>query len=330
MEFNKKIKAIKKSVFLVLAAFGYLSISDAAEYTGQYFYRYVDKNGETVIATQVPKEAAKRGYEVLTDTGRVLETVAPQLSDEAIQIQKFQKQLTLQKKLREKKQSESDEELLRLYSSADDVEFALRRLLQEIDTRILVLTSNTERLKLQQERKQAEAARLERGGKKVPQNLLTELKNIAAELFRIQIQAQEYNKEKDKMRAEYALKAERVRFLVEGEEVSRNKNLLFTDKQVIGNWRPVGKHPGVIRWSANPEGRFILQVSKSERLVGNWSFSRDKDIVVVYFRQETIKNGKESRKPLAKEERYPVLDFQDGVLSLFWGEKSEKFQKDSQ
>ena len=326
MEFNRKIKAFKRSVFLVLAALSNPFSVWAAEYTGQYFYRYVDKNGETVIATQVPKEAAKRGYEVLTETGRVLETVAPQLSDEAIQIQKFQKQLTLQKKLREKKQSESDEELLRLYTSADDVEFALRRLLQEIDTRILVLTSNTERLKLQRERKQGEAARIERSGKPVPANLLTEIKNISAELFRIDLQAREYQKEKDKMRAEYALKAERVRFLVEGEEVSRNPNLLFTKKQVPGSWKVVGKNPEVISWKAEAEGRFTLQVSKSKRMIGNWSFSRDKDIVVVFFRQETVKNGKESRKTIAKEERYPVLDYKDGVLSLFWGGRSTKFQ----
>ncbi len=324
----KKLTLLRRSVFLMLVVL--LNSGSAAEYSGQFYYRYVDADGETVIATQVPKEAARRGYEVLTESGRVLEIVAPELSEEALQIQKFQKQLQLQKQLREKIQSEDDDELLRLYSTVDDVEFAMRRLIQEIDTRALVLVSKQERLRLQQERRQVDAADAEREGRKVPENLTFELQNLASELVRVEAQIQELEKEKDKVRADYAIRAERVRFLLEGEEVARNKRLLLSKKQLLGRWVPVARQAGLAYWQAEEE-RFILQLfdtpQRNERLVGKWSLNRDKDIVVVFFRQETSQNGNDARKSVAKEERYPVLDMKGGVLNLYWRNQLVKFRK---
>ena len=328
MEFSKKRKALKKPEYLMLAVLcSFISgLSSAAEYSGQYFYRYVDKNGETVIATQVPKEATSRGYDILTDSGRLLESVAPKISDEALQIQKLQNQLSLQKKFRAKKKSYSDEELLRLYKSVDDVEFAQRRDLQKIDSRALVLTGNIERLELRLERRQDESEQAKRRGKKVPANIVTEMNNIESELAQIEMQAEQYEKEKEELRTEYAKKIKRVRFLVEGEQVTRNDNLLFTDQQVVGSWLLVGEHSSVMGWKADAGGVFVAQVTKSKRMTGNWSLSRDGDIVVVYFRQQTDIDGKEKQKTIAREVRYPVLDYKDGILTLFWDGRSTQFK----
>lgn len=47
-------------------------------------YRYTDENGQIVISSTIPQEATKRGYDILSNNGRVIETIPPAPTEEEI------------------------------------------------------------------------------------------------------------------------------------------------------------------------------------------------------------------------------------------------------
>lgn len=47
-------------------------------------YRYTDENGQIVISSTIPQEASRRGYDILSKNGRVIETIDPEPTEEEI------------------------------------------------------------------------------------------------------------------------------------------------------------------------------------------------------------------------------------------------------
>ena len=45
------------------------------------FFRYVDANGQLVMSHTIPNERVPYGYEIVDETARVIQKVAPQLSE---------------------------------------------------------------------------------------------------------------------------------------------------------------------------------------------------------------------------------------------------------
>ncbi|WAC46356.1 DUF4124 domain-containing protein [Pseudomonas sp. SL4(2022)] len=138
-------------------------------------YRYVDERGTTVLSRQgVPPEHISKGYEVLNDQGRVVKVIPPAPSAEE-----------MQRILADKARASSDAQLLRLYSTSDDVERARERKLAELDGLIGVARSNLQSARTQQANLQSQAADHERGGRNVPANLLAQIENQKAEQERL-------------------------------------------------------------------------------------------------------------------------------------------------
>ena len=75
-------------------------------------YRYTDENGQIVISSTIPQEATKRGYDILSNNGRVIETIPPAPTEEEIAAREAEKQR--QKELAE--QREQDRALLKRFS----------------------------------------------------------------------------------------------------------------------------------------------------------------------------------------------------------------------
>src|SRR5690606_13512113 len=85
-------------------------------------HRYVDDKGVTVLSRQgVPPEFIAKGYEVLNDQGRVVKVVPPAPSAEE-----------MKRLVADKARARSDAQLLRLYTSPDDVDRARERKLNEL------------------------------------------------------------------------------------------------------------------------------------------------------------------------------------------------------
>ncbi|MFZ3154303.1 DUF4124 domain-containing protein [Pseudomonas sp.] len=152
-------------------------VADAAE-----LYRYVDDKGTTVLSRQgVPPEHIGKGYEVLNDQGRVIQVIAPAPSAEE-----------MQRILADKARASSDAQLLRLYSTPEDVERARARKLAELDGLIGVARGNLQSVRTQQANLQSQAADHERAGRAVPAHLLAQIENQKAEQVRLKRDIQRY------------------------------------------------------------------------------------------------------------------------------------------
>ncbi|HEX8593597.1 MAG TPA: DUF4124 domain-containing protein [Pseudomonas sp.] len=140
----------------------------AAEAPETLLYRYVDNRGVTVLDRQgVPPEYAAKGYEVLNTRGRVVQVVpAPPTAEQLEQAQTA------------KAKAAADAQLLRLYSSVEDVDRAKARKLAELDALIDVARGNILNLNAQQGGLQKQAADQERAGRAVPQTLIDQLGDL--------------------------------------------------------------------------------------------------------------------------------------------------------
>ena len=138
-------------------------------------YRYINDKGVIVLDRQgVPPEYIAKGYDVLSDQGRVLRVVPPAPTAEE-----------RQRLNAEKAQASSDAQLLRLYSSLDDVDRARARKLTELDGAVSAGRGNLQSLRTQQANLQSQAADKERAGQPVPDQLVAQIDNIKADQARL-------------------------------------------------------------------------------------------------------------------------------------------------
>ncbi|WP_027897081.1 DUF4124 domain-containing protein [Zestomonas thermotolerans] len=164
-------------------------------------YRYVNDKGVVVLDRQgVPPQYVAKGYEVLNEQGRVIRVIPPAPSPEE-----------MQRRLAEKARERSDAQLLRLYSSAEDVERAKARKLAEIDGLISVASGNLQSLRTQQANLQSQAADHERAGREVPAHLVAQIENLKAEQAHTLRDIERYRKARAD--AEVSFDADRQRLL---------------------------------------------------------------------------------------------------------------------
>ena len=139
--------------------------------TAAELYRYVDDRGVVVLDRHgVPPQHIGRGYQVLSEQGRVIREVPP--APTAEEFERLQA---------DKARAVADAQLLRLYASVQDVERAEARRLAELDSVIGLTQGNLSALRDQQESLQRQAADHERAGRSVPDNLLKQINNLGKE-----------------------------------------------------------------------------------------------------------------------------------------------------
>ena len=157
-------------------------------------YRYVNDKGVVVLDRQgVPPQYIGKGYQVLNDQGRVIRTVPPAPTAEELRQRKAAQA-----------QASSDAQLLRLYSSLEDVDRARERRLAELDG-----LSSVARGKLQQANLQGQAANQERAGRPVAQALVDQLDDLKQEEKRLQGEIGRFQKAREEAERTYA--ADRAR-----------------------------------------------------------------------------------------------------------------------
>lgn len=138
-------------------------------------YRYTNESGQPVLDRQgVPPQFIGKGYQVLNEQGRVIQVVPPAPS--AAERQRLAE---------EKARANSDAQLLQLYSSQEDVDLALERKLAEIDAMLSVVKGNQQSLGNQQDKLQKQAAELERAGREVPPQLVSQIDDLKLEKERL-------------------------------------------------------------------------------------------------------------------------------------------------
>jgi hypothetical protein len=168
-------------------------------------YRYTDERGTTVLSRQgVPPEHIARGYEVLNEQGRVIRVIPPAPTAEELRRMQLEKARAL-----------SDVQLLRLYSTPEDVERARQRKLAELDGLIGVARGNLQSVRTQQANLQSQAAEHERAGREVPAHLLAQIDNQIAEQARLKGDIERYQALREQSNANFDADLDRLKQLTE-------------------------------------------------------------------------------------------------------------------
>lgn len=144
----------------------------------QQMYRYTDDNGIVVTGNSITPEYARKGYQIVTITGVVLQTIPPEPTTE----EREKIAQANMNKLSAAQQLEEDKRLLLRYSTVEEIQFAKNRKLTEINNKIILLNSNVGTLQSQIGVEQQRAATYERNGQSVPAALLKKIENLQQEL----------------------------------------------------------------------------------------------------------------------------------------------------
>ncbi|MFV3335281.1 DUF4124 domain-containing protein [Pseudomonas sp. NY15437] len=164
-------------------------------------YRYVDDRGITVIdRLGVPPQYIGKGYQVLNEQGRVIREVPPAPTAAEIEQRKA-----------DAARASSDQQLMRLYTSVEDVDRARDRKLAELDGLTSVAKGNLQSLKNQQANLQARAADQERAGRPVPEDLVAQLNNLRSDEQRLLQDIARYQQLRTQAQSSFA--ADRARFV---------------------------------------------------------------------------------------------------------------------
>ena len=150
------------SIVLILIAF----FAMTAE--ARNLYRYHNKEGNLVIDYAVPPAYVANGYEILSESGRVLEVVEPQPDPEDMEPEEVQRSKSEQAA----QQEQEDQMLLRTYSEVMELESAMARKLTQLDRETEIIRSNLEKNELALTASREQAANYQFGGRPIPKSLL--------------------------------------------------------------------------------------------------------------------------------------------------------------
>ncbi|MGM0951741.1 MAG: DUF4124 domain-containing protein [Pseudomonadota bacterium] len=162
------------SAIALLAALGIL-VSTGVQ---AGMYRYKDENGQLVISNTIPQEATKRGYEILGNNGRVVETVAPAPTEEEIAAREAKKERERQAEL----QRQEDKKLLDRYSHPNQAVRAMHRKVREMEGIIQLKRGNISVISSQLDSEQSRAADMERSGRDVPEASLDKIRRLESQI----------------------------------------------------------------------------------------------------------------------------------------------------
>jgi predicted RNase H-like nuclease (RuvC/YqgF family) len=169
-------------------------------------YRYTDDNGQIVISSTIPQEATKRGYDILSNNGRVIETIPPAPTEEEIAAREAEKQR--QKELAE--QREKDRALLKRFSHPDQAVKAMHRKIRELEGLIQLKRGNISVISSQLDNEQSRAANMERAGREIPEATLEKIRRLESQIRDIEREITSQTQEIEELRKAFEADIERL------------------------------------------------------------------------------------------------------------------------
>ena len=184
-------------------------------------YRYVNDDGHSVIAYQVPPEQVAQGYEVLNEKGVLIEVVHPRPGDEARANMDAEQRRESAEAAERQRLQKWDESLLLRYSTVEDIEAARDRALRDLRIRVSILKGRQRSLKQQVENYQADAADQERRGLNVSESHLEAISDLQSEIASTERSIADRRQEIERVEADYQRDIDRFGNLVELVEMRR-------------------------------------------------------------------------------------------------------------
>jgi len=176
-------------------------------------YRFENEDGVVVLSHAIPPELVHKGYSVVGEDGTVVRVVARELTP--AEVLQHERQLAAEKAAEDAgvARARHDEELMKLYSSARDVEEARDRKILSIETVIATTKANLERLKLQKRRLEQQAADREREGSALSTEILDNLGILEAQIGEKEREIMARKHEQELVGDQFALDLERINLL---------------------------------------------------------------------------------------------------------------------
>lgn len=200
---------VSQAVLLLALVVGAAPCVQAAQ-----LYRYENDEGVIVLSSTLPPRFATRGYTIIDERGRVLRVVPRQLTPEEIVAREAQRKVEEAERLAALERRRRDEELMRLYSSPEDVERAMGRQIASIQGAIDTVRSNIQRLRSQKRVLESRAADLERAGNPIPETLIEGIRDFDAQIAEKQREIDGRLAEIESTREAFAADEARVRYLL--------------------------------------------------------------------------------------------------------------------
>ncbi len=169
------------SVFACVLLTGSLIFSGLTH--AKKFYRYKNAEGQVILVDQLIPEAISAGYDVINEEGKLVQSVPPAKTLGELEQEKLREIELKRQKREEQRQLRRDAELLRLFSTVDDIMRARDAALLGIEQRAELNENDKRLLKASLEDMQRRAADLERTGRPIPKalqdNIIEQQKQIA-------------------------------------------------------------------------------------------------------------------------------------------------------
>jgi hypothetical protein len=200
-----------KVLLTVLLSFGTGVVFAAAKPCE--WYRFQNDDGVTVLAYSIPAELVHKGYSCIDKDGAIVKEVARELTPDEI----AKRDAAVAKQKAEEAagtaRARKDQELTKLYASPRDVEEARDRKILSIDSATATTKSNIERLKVQKQRLEEQAADREREGLAPSPDILDSLTNLETQIANKELEVAKRKVEKQQVIDQFELDLARIKLL---------------------------------------------------------------------------------------------------------------------
>lgn len=198
-------------------------------------YRWVDDDGSTFFSDQVPPDQTKHRRDLLSKTGRVVESTEKAKTKEQMEFESRLAELRLAQEKLIKRQRIHDTVLLGTYRSKDDLIAAINERMQSFDTQKKALEGDLNRLVQQIEEQQKKAAGFERNGEKVPKELLAHIQSSQQQIQQARLAINDHVVKQSQVKKEYDADIDRYLFLTQTYNYGvRNKMASIKEANELG------------------------------------------------------------------------------------------------
>lgn len=132
-------------------------------------YRYRNLQGNLVIDHEIPPRYVAGGYEILSESGRVITVIEPQRDPTELDAEQENKAEQAAEQLRE------DQMLLRTYNEVAELESAKDRRLTQLKREFDIIQTNLAKNEATLQASRTKAANYQFGGRSVPKSLLSSI-----------------------------------------------------------------------------------------------------------------------------------------------------------
>lgn len=179
----------------------------------EHIFKWVDENGEIQYGDRVPAQYASKERKVIDDQGRTVKVYdAAKTPEQRAEAKALANQQAEQKKLAEQ-QAVRDHSLLATYSSEEDMLQARDGKITSVETLIQLTNSRIESMQKRLGELTKDAAEFERSGKKLPEGLVSQMKNIQEQIQQNETFVDQKEKEKEQLSQKFNEDIKRYREL---------------------------------------------------------------------------------------------------------------------